>query len=167
MELSKFKDAETLLNELVLNRPDELTLKLAFASLFKKMGKPNSEIFPIYDQIILVAIKKKENEIIKKFAKNWLESLREEVLLNDSQLVKNRMTDLTPFISDQDTADLAFRTLRDLNLKGLASFREQNLILKPIFNKTGINLDDLQSFEANLFQECELEMSNFISPPKF
>jgi hypothetical protein len=167
MELGRFQDAEDLLAELTGQKPDDLTLKLATASLYKKMGKPKSEVFPIYDEILDIAIKKGDAEATKKHVKTWLENLDESVYGEDPEEVIQRAAEISPFIVDSATSQTMLKLLQKMGDEGHINNRQVYAILKPLIKKKTVSLEEMGEFQQRLLTESETEMGGITRKREF
>lgn len=158
MELGKFKDAEELLTELTEQKPEDITLKLATASLYKKMSKSKADIYQIYDQIIEIAVRKSDAEAIKKHTKSWLETLDETVFAEYTDDIVQRAAELTPFLKDPAIATLLLTTLNHMGELGHVSNRQRYAIIKPLLDAKILSLKDMKEFQQKLIVESEAGM---------
>lgn len=159
MELSNLQEAEKLLNELTKEKPDELTLKLALITLYKKMSKPIESIYPIYDKIMGILIDKSDSVSLARHSKGWLDSLSDAIIVQSSKEIINRLSDITHFISDQAIIEQIYQLLLKMSERNLVNFQMQAQILNSKILQTNLSCENFEEFEAKLVQEIEMEKS--------
>ena len=164
MELNKFEDAEKQLKELTEAKPDDITLKLAFASLYKKMNKEKQTIFKIYDSILVLALSKNDIEMIKKHLKFWIENLSDEFLENESELLKNRFENLSKMKLDDAHIQSICLIFKIFLAKSLFSFKIIYQLIREWMTLPAFDISLIhEEFENRLFGEFEMESSLLIS----
>lgn len=164
MELGRFGEAEGTLANLVQMRPDDVTLKLAFASLFRKMNKPKSDVFSCYDSVVVWALAKGDNDMLRKHMKAWFDNVDDEVIADRPLDLRDRLEGFAKAVTEDSHVQLVLQLLKQMIERGSLNYRLMYQVVKHWVASGSPTVEAaFPDFEAKLFREFEIESSDLTS----